>query len=44
MIADCLAKTLVTPTFSDSWNKKAQTFFVQTFARTFYVSAVLLVT
>jgi hypothetical protein len=38
MIAHCLAKTLFTPTFSDSWNKKKeQTFFVQTFARTFYV-------
>jgi hypothetical protein len=27
MIADCLAKTLFTPTFSDSWNKKRANLF-----------------
>jgi hypothetical protein len=28
MIADCIAKTVFTPTFSDSWNKKRANLFL----------------
>jgi hypothetical protein len=35
MIGDCIAKTVFTPAFSDSWNKKEQKFFCSEFCENF---------